>query len=45
VDARWHANEPEEKFVALAKRARLDTVEIEQIQKKGDELLQTVMRL
>jgi hypothetical protein len=45
VDAHWHANEAEEKFMALAERARLDTMETEHIRKEGDELLQTTMRL
>jgi hypothetical protein len=45
ANARRHANKAEEKFVALAKRARLDAIEIEWIQKERDELLQTTARL
>jgi hypothetical protein len=39
VNARRHANEAEEKLVALAKRACLDAVKFERLQKEWDELL------
>jgi hypothetical protein len=45
ADTCRHANKAKEKFVALAKRARLDATEIEWIQKERDELLQTMVRL
>jgi hypothetical protein len=45
ADTCRHTNKAKEKFVALAKRARLDATEIEWIQKERDELLQTMARL
>jgi 6-phosphofructokinase len=45
ADARRHADEAEEKFVALAERACLDAMEAEQVWKERDELLQTMVRL
>jgi hypothetical protein len=44
-DTRRHTNEAEEKFMALAERARLDAMETERIWKEQDELLQTLVGL